>query len=161
LISSYFYLRATTDDWPPGDMPLPPLLVPTIATALMLASTIPTFLGDHAIKKGDRRGLIVNLIVTAALEVGFIALVVLHLGSLNFDWTKNSYASVYWILILSDLTVTILMVLENLYILVHAQRGFYNAERHWAVEVDGLSSYFVTATWLVVYATVFLSPYLI
>jgi len=42
LISTYFYLRSTTDDWPPGDMPLPPLLLPTIATVLMLASIVPT-----------------------------------------------------------------------------------------------------------------------
>ncbi len=40
-------------------------------------------------------------------------------------------------------------------------RGFYNSERHWGVEVDGLSSYFVVAAWVAIYLTVFISPYLI
>jgi cytochrome c oxidase subunit III len=142
-------------------MPLPPLLLPTLATVLLLASALPTYLGDHAIKQGDRRGLIVNLIATAVLEIGFLLLVVMHFGSLNFDWTKNDYASAYWVLILSHLVLTTIMILENLYILVHAGRGFYNAERHWGVEVDGLSSYFVIACWLAVYFAVFLSPYLV
>jgi hypothetical protein len=47
LIASYFYLRSSTNDWPPGDMHLPALLIPTIATVLIVASGIPTYLGDH------------------------------------------------------------------------------------------------------------------
>jgi cytochrome c oxidase subunit I+III len=161
LIASYFYLRSSTNDWPPGDMHLPELLAPSIATALMVASAIPTYLGDHAIKKDDRRGLIVNLILTVVLEVGFTILLVMHLQSLNYRWTKNAYGSIYFTLILSHLAFTGIMVLENLYILAHAWRGFYNSERHWGVEVDGLSSYLVVAAWVAVYATVILSPYLI
>ncbi len=57
LIASYFYLRSVTNDWPPGDMPMPPLLSLPWRSSCLLASLIPTYLGDHAIKKGDRRGL--------------------------------------------------------------------------------------------------------
>jgi len=95
------------------------------------------------------------------LETTFLLVLCFHFGSLNFDWTKNAYASIYWVLILAHVAATIIMILENLYILVHAVRGFYNAERHWAVEVDGLTSYFVVGAWIAVYATLFLSPYLI
>jgi cytochrome c oxidase subunit I+III len=161
LIASYFYLRSTMSDWPPGDMQLPTLLIPTIATILMVASGIPTYLGDHAIKKNDRRGLIINLIVTAALEIGFMVLLIDHIRALNFDWTKNAYASAFYVLIITHLIFTGIMILENLYILMQAQRGFFNAERHWGVEVDGMSSYLVIAAWVAIYATVFLSPYLI
>jgi cytochrome c oxidase subunit 1/cytochrome c oxidase subunit I+III len=161
IIVSYFYLRSSTNDWPPGDMPLPALLIPTIATLLMLASAVPTYLGDHAIKKGDRRGLIINLIVTALLEAAFLALIIAHLRSLNFDWMKNAYASAFFVLIATHLAFAGVMILENLYILVQAQRGVYNAERHWEVEVDGMSSYLVVAAWVAIYATVFLSPYLV
>jgi heme/copper-type cytochrome/quinol oxidase subunit 3 len=161
LITSYFYLRSSTSDWPPGDMHLPGLLMPTIATALMVLSAIPTYLGDHAIKKNDRRGLIVNLIITALLELAFVALLIDHLLTLNYDWTKNAYTSAFFILITTHLVFAGIMILENLYILIQAQRGLYNAERHWAVEVDGMSSYLVIAAWVAIYATVFLSPYVI
>jgi cytochrome c oxidase subunit I+III len=161
LIVSYFYLRSSTNDWPPGDMDFPKLLVPTIATILMLLSVIPTYLGDLAIKKDDRRGLIISLIITAVLETAFIVLMAIHLDSLNFMWDKNQYASLYWVLILTHVAFAGFMVLENLYILVLAIRGFYNSERHWGVEVDGLSSYFIAAAWVLIFFTVFLSPYLI
>jgi len=161
LIASYFYLRSSTSDWPPGDMQLPTLLLPTIATVLMVVSVIPTYLGDHAIKQDDRRGLIISLIVTVVLEAAFMAVLIMHLRSLSFDWMKNAYASAFFVLIVTHLIFSGIMILENLFILVHALRGFYNAERHWAVEVDGMSSYLVIASWVAIYATVFLSPYLI
>ncbi len=160
LIASYFYLRSSNSDWPPGDMALPGLLLPTIGTVLLLVSVIPTYLGDHAIKKGDQRGLIINLVITAVLETGFLILLVRHLQDLSYWWDRNSYASIYWTLIVTHLVFAGVMILENLYILVHAVQGFYNEERHWGVEVDGLSSYFIVAAWIAIYLTVFISPYL-
>ncbi|MCC7450995.1 MAG: hypothetical protein IT324_26500, partial [Anaerolineae bacterium] len=41
-----------------------------------------------------------------------------------------------------------------------ALKGFYNEERHWGVEVDSLSSYFVVAAWVAIFITVFIVPYL-
>jgi heme/copper-type cytochrome/quinol oxidase subunit 3 len=90
-----------------------------------------------------------------------MALLIEHLRSLSFDWMKNAYASAFFVLIVTHLVFAGVMVLENLYILMQAQRGLYNAERHWGVEVDSLSSYLVIAAWVAIYATVFLSPYLI
>jgi cytochrome c oxidase subunit I+III len=160
FIATYFYLRSTTNDWPPGDWPYPELLLPTLGTFFMLASVIPTYLGDQAIKKNDQRGLVRNLILTLVLEAVFVSLLAIHLESLNFDWRVNAYASIYWMLILTHLTFTVVMILENVYVLVLAWRGFYNDERHWGVEVDGLSSYFVAGAWAAIYLTVFISPYL-
>jgi cytochrome c oxidase subunit 1/cytochrome c oxidase subunit I+III len=161
LIASYFYLRSSTNDWPPGDTPMPELTLPTIATLILLAGVIPTYLGDKAIKKNDRRTLCIGLIVTMLLEIIFIAMMVLHLSYLNYKWDTNAYGSVYWTLIVMHLIFAGVMVLENLYILFFAWKGFYNVKRHWGVEVDSLSSYFVVAAWIAVYITVFLSPYMI
>jgi cytochrome c oxidase subunit I+III len=160
LIASYFYLRSSTNDWPPGDYPLPELILPTLATLLLLASAIPTYLGDEAIKKDDQRGLKINLIITAVLEIGFLVLVSKHLNELSFRWTDNAYASIYWVLIGLHLLFAAVMVLENAYTLVHAYQGLYDSERHWGVDADGLSSYFVVAAWVAIYLTVFISPYL-
>jgi len=161
FIASYFYLRSSLSDWPPGDMPLPALLVPTTATLLMVASAIPNYLGSRAIKQGDRRGLIMNLTVMSVLQLAFIILIVLHLISLNFGWTTNAYGSVYFVLIITHLLLAGSTILESMFILVQALRGFYTAERHWAVEVDSITSYFAIAAWIAVFVTIFLSPYLI
>ncbi len=161
FIASYFYLRSTTNDWPPGDMALPNLLLPTLATVFLIASDIPTYLGDQAIKKkNDQRKLFLYLAVTILMELVFLALMAVHLDSLNFLWHDNAYASLYWVLIMTHLLFAGFMVLENLYALVEASKGFYNAERHWGITVDGLNSHFVTAAWIAIYLTVFISPYL-
>jgi cytochrome c oxidase subunit I+III len=161
FIASYFYLRSSTNDWPPGDIPRPELLLPVIGTLLLLLSFIPTYLGDHAIKKGDRAGLIRNLILTAVLEAGFILFIGLHLKSLSWAWDKNAYTSAYWVLIVTHLAFAAIMIGENLFILALALRGFYNKDRHWGVEADGFSSYFIIGAWVAIFFTVFLSPYLI
>jgi cytochrome c oxidase subunit I+III len=161
FIASYFFLRSTTNDWPPGDMIMPDLLVPGLATLFLLASVIPTYLGEEAIKKNDQRGLRLNLILEIVLELVFLALMVVHFKSLNFIWDKNAYASIYWVLVWTHLIFAAVMVLENAYILVLALRGMYDSERHGGVEIDGLSSYFIIAVWVAIFLTVFVSPYLI
>jgi heme/copper-type cytochrome/quinol oxidase subunit 3 len=159
-IVAYFYLRSSTNDWPPGDMPLPPLLIPTLGTLLLLISAIPSTLDDKAIKKNDIRGLIIYTFLAIVLQAAFIGFFWYHLEHLNFKWDDNAYASIYWISIILSLIFTGATVFEGLYLLVQAFRGLYNKERHWAIEVDGLSNYVGIAQWVLVYLTVFISPYL-
>ena len=161
LVASYFYIRSSTHDWPPGDMRFPDLRVPTIATALLLLSVIPTYLGDKYIKKDDSRGLIITLVITALLDSIFVYLMATHLYYLNFSWDKNAYASLYWVLIVTTVAFAVFTFFENLHILALAIKGHYTSERHWGVEVDGLSSYLTVVLWVLTFLTVFISPYLI
>jgi heme/copper-type cytochrome/quinol oxidase subunit 3 len=94
------------------------------------------------------------------LELIFLALMLVNLQAINYNWDQNAYASLYWVLIGTHLAFAAVMVLENAYVLVLALQGFYNSERHWGVDIDGMSSYFVAAAWIAVYLTVFISPYL-
>ncbi|MCC7452473.1 MAG: cytochrome c oxidase subunit I, partial [Anaerolineae bacterium] len=160
LLASYFYLRSSTFDWPPGDTPFPELGLPILGTLFLLASVIPTHHGDSALKKGHRCDFEISLITTIILEAIFIILIVLHLVQLNYKWDNNAYSSIYWTLIITHLIFAGVMILENLYILILALKGFYNEERHWGVEVDSLSSYFVVAAWVAIFITVFIVPYL-
>lgn len=156
----YFYLRSSTNDWPPGDMPLPHLLIPTLGTLVMLLALIPSYLDEKAVKKNDRRGVIINLVLEVVLQVAFIALLWYHLKTLPFKWDDNAYASVYWISIILTLIFTGATAFEGIFLIAQAVRGFYNAERHWALDVDGLSNYVGTAQWILVYLTIFISPYI-
>jgi cytochrome c oxidase subunit I+III len=159
-IVTYFYLRSGTNDWPPGDMQLPQLLIPTLGTLLLIASIIPSYLDDQAIKKNDIRGLIINTILTIVLQAAFIAVFWYHLKTLNFKWDDNAYASIYWISIILTLIFTGGTVFEGIYILIQAFRGLYDKDRHWAIEADGISNYVGVAQWILVYLTLFISPYL-
>jgi hypothetical protein len=51
-------------------------------------------------------------------------------------------------------------VLEGTYLVVQAFRRFFNHERHWALDVDGISNYVGIAQWILIYLTLFIYPYL-
>jgi heme/copper-type cytochrome/quinol oxidase subunit 3 len=156
----YFYLRSGTNDWPPGDMPLPQLLIPTLGTLVLLIGLIPSYLDEVAVKKGDNRGVIIYLILEVVLQAVFIALLWYHLKTLTFRWDDNAYASIYWISIILTLIFMGATVIEGLYLVVLAFRGFFNPERHWALDVDGISNYVGIAQWVLIYLTLFIAPYL-
>ena len=101
-------------------MALPSCCCPPWVTLLLLASVVPTYLGDEAIKKNNQRGLIINLVVTIILEVGFLGLIITHMLALNYAWQENAYASAYWTLVVTHLVFAAVTVLESLYILVLA-----------------------------------------
>ena len=73
LLASYFYVRFTTSgDWPPGGIQDPKLLKPLIMTALLLTSSGPMIWGDHAIRHGHPRRLVVAVALTLLLGVTFL-----------------------------------------------------------------------------------------
>ncbi|MGE5251365.1 MAG: hypothetical protein ACM3QS_14260, partial [Bacteroidota bacterium] len=135
-------------------------LIPTLATIVFLLSLLPGYFDDKAIKKNDMRKVILYTFVETALEAVFIGLMWYHLYTLNFKWDDNAYASVYWISIILTLIFTGGTVFEGIYILVQLFRGLYNSERHWAIDVDGLTNYVGVGQWVLIYLTLFISPYL-
>jgi len=104
--------------------------------------------------------MLIHLILEVVLQTVFIALLWYHLKSLTFKWDDNAYASVYWISIILTLIFTGATVCEGIYLIVQGFRNFFNAERHWALTVDGLSNYVGIAQWILLYLTLFISPYL-
>jgi heme/copper-type cytochrome/quinol oxidase subunit 3 len=160
MIAAYFYLRSGTPVWPPDNISLPPLFLPTLGTIILLISLIPSYLDDRAVEKDDQRGLKIYLILQVILEAAFVYVLAIHLQSLDFSWQKDAYASLFWVLVLSAVVFTALMILECLYVLVLAYRGFYDSKRHWAIEIDGLGSYFNVANWILFYIVIYISPYL-
>ncbi|MFT3894676.1 MAG: hypothetical protein QM730_23855 [Anaerolineales bacterium] len=121
---AYFYLRSGTNDWPPGDYPLPNLLIPTLGTLVLLIALIPSYLDEEAIKKNDKRGMLIHLTLEVVLQTIFIALLWYHLKTLTFKWDDNAYASVYWITIILTLIFTGGTVFEGIYLII---QGF---QRH-------------------------------
>src|SRR5215212_2102294 len=71
-VMSWFYLRQSSQHWPPLRTPNPSLLIPTINLAILLASLAPAWWTAQRAKQLDRRGVTIGLAICGAL--GFIAL---------------------------------------------------------------------------------------
>jgi cytochrome c oxidase subunit III len=57
FIASYLYLMAGSDTWPPAPHSPPDLLLPTVNTVLLIASSFVVHWGDRGIRFGDQRKL--------------------------------------------------------------------------------------------------------
>ena len=73
LIIGYLYLRVRAGQWPPEGIEPLELLLPTINTAILLSSALPMHGAHLAIRRGDRKGMKIGLILTAILGAIFIS----------------------------------------------------------------------------------------
>ena len=96
---SWFYLRQSSEHWPPLRTPEPSLLIPTINVVVMLLSLVPARLAVKAAGKLDRRGVTTWLFATGAFGVLVIVLRWFELWALNVRWDTNAYGSIAWLLV--------------------------------------------------------------
>ncbi|GAB4515326.1 MAG: hypothetical protein OHK0046_18620 [Anaerolineae bacterium] len=163
LIASYFYLRAGTAEWPPELIGKPELLMPTLNTLLLLGSSVPIYLADHGIQRGDQNRLRIGITLSFLMGVGFLVLKFIEYSNVGYayGWTRSAYTSILWTIILYHSVHVIALLIKTLVIGIWAYRGHYTEERNGAVQVNGLYWHFVVLIWLPLYATLYLSPYLL
>jgi cytochrome c oxidase subunit 1/cytochrome c oxidase subunit I+III len=161
LIVSYFYLRASNDIWPPSGVEKPSLLLPTISLVVLLLSAIPATIADKAILKGNIKGMRQGYLLSFILGVVFVVLQVVYYLNLPHTWHGNAYLSLFWIVAGFHLIFVVAMLAETVWVLVLAYQGYFNAERNSAVQADGLNWYFGVAMFVLVYLTLYISPYVL
>ncbi len=97
LLSSYFFLRATSPTWPPAGVELPKLdWQPWLFTAILLSSSLPLFHAESAHRRGKLLAVRVDLALSWLMGAAFLVWTVKDFHDLTFRWTDNAYASVYW-----------------------------------------------------------------
>jgi cytochrome c oxidase subunit 1/cytochrome c oxidase subunit I+III len=161
LVFTYFYLRAGAPRWPLGDIAAPPLLLPTVNTAVLLASLVPVAWADRAIRRGDRRAVLVGKPIGQALLVAFLAIKAVEYGGYDYTWATNAYGSVVWTITGFHVAHVIVALLKSAVVTVLAARGYFTEERFLGVQANALYWYFVALVWIPLYATLYLTPRLL
>lgn len=159
LILTYFYLRAGMDVWPTPEAGLPDLRLPTVALIVLLLSTIPTYIADHAIQQDDRATMRRGYVIGFVLGLIFLLLMTVYYQGLTFTWQTDAYASIFWVLGGFYVIFVAALLAETLWVLILAYQNYFNAERNAAVQVDGLNWYFVVVMGILVYLTLYIAPY--
>ena len=85
LLSAYFFTRATSPDWPQGGIEAPELPRILVFTVVLLASSLPLFWGEAAIRRGRVGRLRVALFLSFVLGLAFLANQALEYSDLKFD----------------------------------------------------------------------------
>jgi heme/copper-type cytochrome/quinol oxidase subunit 3 len=161
-IASYFYLRFVhATGWPPASDKLPHLVLPTVATVVLVVSCVPMALSLRAARRG--RGGATGAGVLLALAGG-AAFVVLQILDWRAEWPastlqKDAYGSLFFS-ITGLHTLHVLIGLGMLvFLLVSVAIGRITTD-HWdPVTIVSMYWYFMSVLAVAVYATVYLSPY--
>lgn len=161
LIVSYFYLRAFAPAWPLGEIERPELLLPTLATGLLLASSLPIYWADRGMRKGRRLRLLIGFGAGFLLGVAFLVIKYIEYSEVGYSWSTNAYGSIVWTIIGFHSAHMVALLLKTLVVGAMAIAGYFSATRRIGVQVNGLYWHFVVLIWLPLYATLYLAPYLI
>jgi cytochrome c oxidase subunit I+III len=161
LIFTYFFLRLNNPIWPPPGIPLPAMLLPGLAAVLVVASGAPLSWAEDRIRRDDVRGLALGLAGTFLLGLVALAMMVVDFRRFDFTPATNAYGSLVFVIG----TITGVIVVAGLGMmaltLFHAWQGGLSARRHLWVSNTALYWRFVIVAWLAIFATLYLSPYVL
>lgn len=156
-IMMYFYLRGIAEAWPIDAAP-PDLFWGTLNTLILVVSAWPNHLAKAAAEREDRSAARLWVLVCLAFSLAFLAVRVLEFTTLNISWTTNAYGSVIWLLLGLHTTHLITDTVDTgvLAVLLFSRR--FEGKRFVDVSENALYWYFVVASWLPIYAVIYLAP---
>ena len=157
LFFAYAVMRFRAPLWPPPDQPPLPILLPTLNTVVIAASSASVAFAVRASAFGRRRRAFAGLSIAAVLGASFLILQVMVWSSLwraGLVPSSGPYGSVFYALTtFHALHVLVgLAALTALALRERAQRTTRTAVRLW-----GMFWHFVGCIWLALYLSVYLA----
>jgi heme/copper-type cytochrome/quinol oxidase subunit 3 len=159
LLFTYFYIASqAAGAWPPSGKPSLSLAVAN--TVVLLASSIAVVLGQRGLRKGSRRQLGIGLLAAIVLGALFVAIQLVEWSHQPFTYTSSLYGSLFFTITGFHMAHVIVGLLILTATLGWSLLGYFDQERQGPILIGGLYWHFVDAVWLVVFTSLYLSPYL-
>jgi cytochrome c oxidase subunit 3 len=159
FFAAYFFLRVVVNpaDWPPEGFELPKA-VAGVNTAILVSSSFTIHYALESIRKGDRAGLKLGLVLTWLLGATFLFIQLNEYVNIGFSARDFGFGSIFYSLTgLHGAHVFVGLALLT-FATIRAFRGHYGpaAKDHLGVEVPGIYWHFVDVMWIVVYVSVYI-----
>jgi heme/copper-type cytochrome/quinol oxidase subunit 3 len=141
LISSYFYLDFGSHRWPPAGIAPEPVVLPFVATGVLVGMSVPMWLAARAARGGLRKPVIGLITFSTIVQGCYLALqIILFASDLHkFSPRGSAYGSIYFTLLVAHHAHVLFGILLNLTILSFVLlRGLTN---YWLIGVRGLAIY--------------------
>jgi cytochrome c oxidase subunit III len=150
LMVSRFYLLG-------GTRPDLNQYVGLVVTCVLLASSFFMNRAEIMASKGDKRGLVVNTVITMVLGIAFLA------GVVGVEWQNAPFGpgdqvegAIFYMMTGMHAFHVLTGVIFLGIVLRNSIRGLYTAERHWAVEASANYWHFVDLVWIFFYPALYL-----
>jgi heme/copper-type cytochrome/quinol oxidase subunit 3 len=150
LIASYFYLDFGAHQWPPAGIKPPSVALPLIATAALVALSVPLRLAVRSAQAGQRGKVIARISLTLVVQLCYLALQVLLFRHdlRHFTPQGSAYGSIYFTLLAAHHAHVLFGILLGLTVLAFVSiRGLTN---YWLIGVSGLALYWYVVNALAV-----------
>jgi cytochrome c oxidase subunit 3 len=160
LLSSYFFLRASSRQWPQGGIHPPELPRISAFTFFLLASSAPLIWAEAAVKRDHLGQVWAALMLSFVLGGVFLANQVLEYRTLGFGIRDNAYASIFYATTGLHGAHVAIGLLMNLIVQLKVRLGRLSPERHLTLSVFALYWHFVDVVWIFVFSSLYLSPHI-
>jgi cytochrome c oxidase subunit III len=158
FFGAYFTIYAAAPTWPPLRIPIPDVLIPSIATALLVTSGITMQMGVVAAKKGRIKRLNVSLALTIVLGGAFLILQAIDYSGMGFGIHDGVYPSLFYIMTGLHMAHVIGGVLFLILVFVQSRSGQLSMERHEPVEAAAIYWHFVDIVWIGLFVIFYILP---
>jgi cytochrome c oxidase subunit III len=159
FFASYFFLRVVVNPavWPPKPFELP-VAIAGMNTAILVSSSFTVHYALEAIRKGNRQGMKLGLVLTWLLGLTFLFVQINEYVHLGFSARTESFGTIFYSLTgLHGAHVFVGLMLLT-FATIRAFRGHFgnDADSHRGVEIPGIYWHFVDIMWIIVFATVYI-----
>lgn len=158
LLSSYFYLRLLSDEWPPAGVPNPDLLLPVINTVVLLTSSGTLLWATRALAQDNQKRLKIGLGIAIGLEGVFFTIKMVVSTGLPFSWSDHAYASIFATIDRLHSLHVVIAIIMAVVVEILAIRGEFDSEHRLGIQAVNIYWQFVALIWLPVFFVLFLVP---
>ncbi len=159
LLSSYFFVRATSPEWPLEGIEPPELTLIVPFTFVLLASSLPLFWAEAAVRRGRISAVRTGLLISFVLGAAFLANQGYEYYELDFGLRDNAYTSLFYVTTGLHGLHVLVGLLMNLVVQAKAWTGRITTERHLTLSVFSLYWHFVDVVWIFVFSSLYLSAH--
>ena len=141
LMGTYFYLDFDAHRWPPAGIQPPSVALPLIATAVLVATSVPMWLAARSARAGMRGRVIWLIAVAAIVQTAYLAVQILLFRHdlRHFTPQGSAYGSIYFTLLAAHHAHVLFGILLDLTVLAFvAFRGLTN---YWLIGIRGIALY--------------------
>jgi heme/copper-type cytochrome/quinol oxidase subunit 3 len=158
---SWFYLRQSSQHWPPLRTPHPSLVIPVVNLAVMLVSLVPAYLAAKAAKKLDRPGVTRWLFVAGFFGIVVLVLRWYELWAINTRWDTTAYGSIAWLVVGLHATLILLDVGDTIGLAVMFARRDLPPHYYPETTDNSMYWYFTVLGWIPFFLIVYVGPYVL
>ena len=160
LIFSYFYLASqTAQQWPPEGTPQ--IGVGAFNTGVLLLSSVFVWLCERLVRRRRIRWASLSMGVGLLLGLVFVGIQWMEWRDHPYGIATHQYGSLYFTITGFHVLHVLVGLIVLLMLLIWTAMGYFDERRSAALKIGSLYWHFVDAVWIFIFATLYVTPFIL